>query len=674
MSKEDKRDISLIFPKGLLPFIPDVWMIVMGIATPENKKPRIYRDCSKKADPKTSRPANSIVKEETEPPITYGTAWVDFCQYIWNTRATFPSERILIWKDDEASCFNQKQFHPSVTSSMMTTFDNMICFAVGNHFGGNWGPADNEPVARAKERLCVYLYHQCNYQQALNKAVLDRVTISMTDLDQPLAQAKLEVPEKAQKTPKGEHQFFYRMYVDDSQTASLAHREQAHQMIASSVEATYLLRGFPGEMHQPFMTPTMAYDKVEYVVGTQEEILGITINSDNLRITMSKKKLTRLRDILSRHWNRRRKQFIARQAAQVVGNLLWCLRANGWLTPLCFSFTEMIRSALRRNGDRLMHTKHFQALFKETSTTWLEPYAGKKDARLLGLQHRYARALWSCKQTTWIPVGVHDHAEWLIQELDLALNTQSETWYKSLSHSIQRTADFVAYQDASSRQGAGGHSPDLKFWFQISWSEFGQEFNQWIINTLNEGGTTDAHINWLEYIASILNTGACVVTYQNRGTTLPWPPLIELIGDNNTANKAVGKGSAKTSNQVAGALARLQSNILRISEFGTITDRINTKDNEFADDLSRISEIEITAKIYKMTTHQRPYYLDPLKKTSTNLVSTTSYVRFHPSRELLSAICSAVRQPAVTGFSLIKNANDLGHISPGNNIFFDSYT
>jgi hypothetical protein len=672
MSKEDKRSISLLFPRTLLEFLPHLWMIVLGIAIIEGKKDRIYRDCSKKADNITSRPANSIAKAENEPLITYGTAQLEFLEYLWRTRATFPLIRIILWGDDEASCFNQKQMHPSLTSSMMTVFKDIICFAVGNHFGGNWGPADNEPVARAKERLCEYMYHHTHFQQELNLDLTEKVKMVLPTLTEPLAQAKVESRAHLQQREDGSHKLVYKMYVDDSQTATLASEDNARQMITTSTEATYLLRGFPGRIHQPFITPTMAYDKVEFVVEPTAMFLGIEIDADRLIVKIPLKKLIRLRDILRRHWNRKRKNFIVRHAAQLVGNLLWCLRGNWWLMSLCFSFTSMIKTALARNGARLIRTKHWEAILSEASEQWLEPTAGGNDAKMLGLRSRYSRALWASKDKTWTPAAVHDHAEWLEQALTEAIEGRDTSWYKPISHIVRRNADYQLYFDASSGEGAGGHSPDLRFWFQCFWDSFGPEFATWIKKTLNEGKTTDAHINWLEYIASILNTAAAIVTYQYRGVHLPWPPMLEHNGDNNTANKAVGKGTARTSSQVAGALARVQSNLLKISGFGNKSDRVSTYDNKLADGLTRKTTKQLAIDYFLLAPHERRLFLDPLQKSYTDTESTTSYVRFLPSKELLLAISSAALRPQETGFSMIENVRSLGRVLPDNSIFSDS--
>jgi hypothetical protein len=60
-------------------------------------------------------------------------------------------------------------------------------------------------------------------------------------------------------------------------------------------------------------------------------------------------------------------------------------------------------------------------------------------------------------------------------------------------------------QEASSSFGTNRHAPVLRFFFQVSWADFGPAVVEKIRNTFNKGGVTDMHINWMEYIASLLS-------------------------------------------------------------------------------------------------------------------------------------------------------------------------
>jgi hypothetical protein len=680
LSKEDRREFSLLLPNICQRFTPHRWKIVLGLTTPEGKKPRIYRDCSKLADKDTSRPHNSIAEAENEPRITFGNASVDFLFHIWKLRAVFPELRLNITGDDESSCFNQKQFTPSITPSQMVQFGHVIAFSTGNHFGGNWGPADNEPVARAKELLVEFLVEECSYQRAMNADVLADLQLEFPERSEPIAAAKYEPSFEEVRRDNSMPKIKYRMYVDDSQGVTSATRLDVETLIASSHEAAYILRGFPGPMTDPLLPSTIADDKQDRIVGPSKLLLGKIIDADSLFVSLPAKKLERFWQLLRQNWNRQRKQFTLRDAAQLQGNLIYCLSVHGWLQPLLFYIPSALKLAMEKNVARLRYDTRFKALMEEPSEDWLEPAAIRQPSRLLGLRHEYARALWRCEAKTHIPKTIHDQCEWLASMVKSSLDDPSRhPWKRHIGHMVPRLHDFTAYDDASSGVGAGGHSIDLGFWYQVKWADVSLPFADWVKKTLNNGLVTDAHINWLEYIATALCLAGAVVTYDYRVQTgymakLGWPPLYHINGDNNTSNKAATKGTAGTSSKVARALACVVSDILRVSGAAMRANRVDTKSNQLADSLSRLSLVEVTAEILLLRRdrpHLVSFYFDPLDQASNSTTLMNSPLRFQPSNELLSSIASAALNPDSTGLLQFDNVRSLGQVSPDSSIFFD---
>jgi hypothetical protein len=310
LSKEDHREFSLLLPSICKHFTPHRWKVVLDIITPpEGKKPWICRDCSKKVDNLTLRPANLIASADNEPRITFGNSFTDFLTHIWMVQATFPGIRLAVLGDDESSCFNQKQIYPSLSTSQMVEFNGVLAFSTGNHFGGTWGPADNEPVARSKEILVQYLYDNCDYQVELNKDVLGDLELHLPELEHALAQAKPDSSFQVVRRADGEPQIKYRMYVDDSQGMTVATEEAVRLLIASSHEAAYILRGYPGPMNQPLLAPTIADDNQDQQVGPKTLLLGKTIAADRLFVHMPPPKLQRFLWMLRSNWNRKQKNF-----------------------------------------------------------------------------------------------------------------------------------------------------------------------------------------------------------------------------------------------------------------------------------------------------------------------------------------------------------------------------
>lgn len=55
----------------------------------------------------------------------------------------------------------------------------------------------------------------------------------------------------------------YHMFVDDFLGAIMRHQGKTRQLIASSIVPVYLLIGNPGQIKNPSLPPTMAWDKME---------------------------------------------------------------------------------------------------------------------------------------------------------------------------------------------------------------------------------------------------------------------------------------------------------------------------------------------------------------------------------------------------------------------------
>jgi hypothetical protein len=91
-----------------------------------------------------------------------------------------------------------------------------------------------------------------------------------------------------------------------------------------------------------------------------------------------------------------------------------------------------MRIILSQNAHRLIRTKHFDALLNEDTKTWLKCTAGQRDAKLLGLKNDYARALWRCKQSTWIPKAAHNQAACLVEFKKIHLQGK-QRWFRPIA-------------------------------------------------------------------------------------------------------------------------------------------------------------------------------------------------------------------------------------------------
>jgi hypothetical protein len=72
-AKEDAQDISLMLPSFLVSFAPNTWLIPLGVAVIDNKKPRMYCSSATMRIDKDLYPVNWIVDKTTKPDIIFGS-------------------------------------------------------------------------------------------------------------------------------------------------------------------------------------------------------------------------------------------------------------------------------------------------------------------------------------------------------------------------------------------------------------------------------------------------------------------------------------------------------------------------------------------------------------------------------------------------------------------------
>ena len=103
-----------------------------------------------------------------------------------------------------------------------------------------------------------------------------------------------------------EHRFHpcYRMFVDDGGTAGPRSFCNMMLLVASSIEACYLLLGYPGPIQSPYLPPTMSWDKmVDRVIWIERVFLGILFKTKRLEISIKNYKVKRLLHIINTTWN-----------------------------------------------------------------------------------------------------------------------------------------------------------------------------------------------------------------------------------------------------------------------------------------------------------------------------------------------------------------------------------
>jgi hypothetical protein len=308
--KEDARDLSLVLDSQLAKFVPHLGLIALGIATLKHRKPRIYRHSSLALDAQT-QPINTIVDIMlSEPEIRYASVLTEHLAYLWRLAGTFPGEPIDGYDDNNRGAFPQRIFHLDTARANASIYQQWLIMAIAMHFGGHFCPSSWEPLSWARCKIAKYLYDNTIYHVELNQEVLALIPIQEDIPDQHVPKFR---PKLGQLNPpilnkEGGADVEFRMFVDDLLSACLRRKALIQRMIASSVEAAYILQGYPGPIKDPILPPVMAWDKMEdQPVAPQHVALGARIDTTTLTVSLEDYKVGWLVAILNDTWNRQRK-------------------------------------------------------------------------------------------------------------------------------------------------------------------------------------------------------------------------------------------------------------------------------------------------------------------------------------------------------------------------------
>ena len=140
---------------------------------------------------------------------------------------------------------------------------------------------------------------------------------------------------------------------------------------------------------------------------------------------------------------------------------------------------------------------------------------------------KVARAIYNFKSRTYLSSAVCEELAFIIKVFS---NPDTYRWESPIAHLIRREQDYEACQD-SCLWGAGGFSPNLRFWWIVEWS------NQ--IYHRTKLPRNDKHcisINLLEYAAIIIGLAGSIIAWEMLPTdTRPSHPMILLWTNNTTA-------------------------------------------------------------------------------------------------------------------------------------------
>ena len=317
------------------------------------------------------------------------------------------------------------------------------------------------------------------------------------------------------------------MFVDDLLSAIPRHLKRTRLLIASCIESVYALLGYPGPITNPFLTPTMAWDKMgERPVGPYRVSLGTDFINTRLSIGQQDHKVERLKELIESSWNKGIKRFLPIAAAKLIGNVINAAQHANWLRWSLHHIIHEMKTLLRKIHYRLARSKHFQSLLGEKDEGWLDPNT-KKFAKRIFHNRSITSLVWRQKVHAFITNNIREEIQYLLEQCKEHLNG-TKRWERQLSHIVKRVLDGRIRQDACTSWGMGGYSADLGFWWQIKWSDLSDEVSQLIIDG-------KISINVLELAAVVTNFFATALHFKQNPTKGGWHPKVYCQGDNSSS-------------------------------------------------------------------------------------------------------------------------------------------
>ena len=306
---------------------------------------------------------------------------------------------------------------------------------------------------------------------------------------------------------------------------------------------------------------------------------------------------------------------------------------------------------------RLAKSKHFQELLAEINERWMDP-PSKTFACITLLNRSFLSKVWHCRAVTYISRKIREEIAFVLQQCQEHLSG-IHRWKRPISHIVRRRPDAYARQDASTDWGMGGYCSQLKIWWQLQWSDLGEEF-------ATKVREKKISINVLELAAIVVNYLAVVFGFATQDHGLRHQPRVHVGGDNTTADAWYKKFS--NTNDSARGLTKILAFLMKNCNVGMDVEHVAGILNFFADAISRGLLAETLNPLFKCKCPSNTGALSCLQVPLS--VTEISFKRFLPSAEMLSAISSTMLLRS-TPTSLATNPKQWGRCIPDNNISFD---
>lgn len=580
MNKEDKNNFIIPLPHWLASVVPHLFFTPQHCLVKPGKNDRQIFDASKRYNA-TCTPLNMMTSTRlgTEDDCLFGNVRELIWSRLYNLRAAYPDDDLIIHANDVKSCFRQVKLHPDIMGAFSYIIADKLFLSCGLPFGTDFSPQNWEPLRRILEILAERLFDneslRDKHRKYLDQLVFDQslghpqsapFTKAVKDDLNPGVLGPDDLP---QPTP-------HHYYVDDGVYSEVLNRPRIEQALAASIEAIFLLLG---NSDLRFRQDPVSFDKlVEMMISHINKVLGHMVDTRRLTVSIPEPFLQEVLTLLHTTWGDHRKAFTVKEAEELCGKLNHIAITAPWLKFLMDQLYQSLSCALKLNERQARRTCRS---FQESLRALRRLPATPANAKVRSFHQAQSARL----------VHLHPHRHYinptLRKELRLIRRVLADKAFPKaspISHLIPRVPLATSYGD-SSLDAAGGFCPELSFWWYIEWPTPIRSRTLRVVKNNKDGNLIS--INTLEYVTKIITD---VIAYQrilDLGMLTADPHPHVLYRGDNTASESWSIKGAKHS-KGGRALGRLQCALMVANPVLFRVEHISTEANVVADKISRI--------------------------------------------------------------------------------------
>ena len=605
--KQSKRGLTLIMDPQLIHFALNAHLSPQGLVdiVHPRRKPRPLSDSSFRPFP-GAYAINDWTHKDNEPKLHFAESFHRFCIWQWDLAISYPDHDRHTGDDDVQCAFPRIKYNPQLVAMHSAISNDTLMMNTGLTFGDNTSPSNWEPIARARQQLAQHLwlteseatmikaakylpaFHFAPPATAAERALFARAIPDATNTG-------VFDSSGNRRSPTFDH------HVDDNMYADI--REFLPRAASVSVIALYEIVGYPdGKIPDP-----ISWEKFESTHGHIRRVVGWEFNTRDLTFGLPADKRQAITELIATWLPRKTCTLL--QAAELHGTLADASRAYRPGRVLFFGFQNALRRAIQRRYHQVKGFYNRSQKYKSLAAQ-LPKHLHTRIDNLIARD--MAALLWRTKSA----IGLTEPVIHELQQLYNILADTSRPWSISIGHVVPRDAQFTSIGDACGI-GGGAFCHELRFWFDIVWSDRTQ--SQFVEGKI--------HINLLEFIVVLIQLAAAICRAEESAAEYSIQPLSKILlrTDNSPSRNWAHKISARS--ERGQLFVSIYAALLERTTLTVACNHIAGVDNTLADFISRPP----------VPLYSHPDRCEQIFREEPKL---RSYHFFRPSQELLSCLVS----------------------------------